>query len=112
MGYNTVVVVMNDALDVIRDDPTFGQHLYDAVVTRDRARHSSDVPAFSSRGGIFCNAASVLSCEHADVPQVAVIKGNTGWVAKYKEEMPEHALKDMIWILEQHGYKVSKAKKK
>lgn len=32
MGYNTTVVVLNDALDAIRDDPEFGKKLYHAIL--------------------------------------------------------------------------------
>jgi hypothetical protein len=31
MGHNTTILVLNDTLDKIRDDPEFGKKLYDAI---------------------------------------------------------------------------------
>ena len=111
MGYNTAVIVMNDALGAIKDDPKFGENLYNAVLEVQR-NTQVDVPAHTYRDGkvqgVFCNAATVLSTAHADDPQVMVIKHNTGYVAKYKETLPDHVIEDMKWVLKQHGYRVSK----
>ncbi len=115
MGYNTAIVVMNDALGAIKNDPKFGESLYNAVLEAQRNKQV-DVPAYTYRDGevrgIHCNAATVLSTAHADDPQVMVVKGNTGYVAKYKETLPDHVIEDMKWVLQQHGYRVSKAPKK
>lgn len=115
MGYNTAIVVMNDALSVIKNDPKFGESLYNAVSQAHRGE-SIDVPAHTYRDGevrgVYCNAATVVSVAHADEPQVMVIKYNSGYVAKYKETLPDHVIEDMKWVLKQHGYRVSKEPKK
>ena len=115
MGYNTAVVVMNDALGAIKNDPKFGESLYNAILEVQRGEQV-DVPAYTYHDGevrgVHCNAATVISSQHADVPQVVVVKGNTGYVAKYREPLPEHVIADMKWALEQQGYRVSKAPKK
>jgi hypothetical protein len=115
MGYNTAVVVMNDALGAIKDDPKFGENLYYAILESQRNKQV-DVPAYSYRDGevrgVHCNAATVISGAHADDPQVMVVKYNTGYVAKYKEELPDYVIEDMKWVLKQHGYRVSKEPKK
>lgn len=107
MGFNSVVVVMNDALGMIEEDPTFGRNLAQEIMTYRRT--GGDVPAYSPTGmGVHCNAASVLSCQHADVPQVVVVKHNTGFVYKYGEALPDHVLEDLKFVLDQHGYSVRK----
>ena len=76
MGYNTTVVVLNDALDSIEHDPLFGEMLAKEI------RHASfqpdeplDVPA---RG--FGSAARIIETHHSS-DEVAVIVGrNTGRV--------------------------------
>lgn len=115
MGYNTTVVVMNDALDVIKNDPEFGKNLYYAVLETQQGKQV-DVPAHSYRDGekrgVFCNAATVISSQHADDPQVVVVKHNTGWVDRYKETLPDHVIEDLKWVLKNNGYTVSKTPKK
>ena len=107
MGFNSVVVVMNDALGMIEEDPTFGRNLAQETMTYRRT--GGDVPAHSPTGrGVFCNAATVLSCQHADVPQVVVVKHNTGWVYEYGKALPDHVLEDLKWVLDQHGFAVRK----
>lgn len=115
MGYNTAVLVMDDALHAIKEDPKFGENLYYAVLESQRGKQV-DIPARTYRDGevqgIYCNAATVISSAHADDPQVMVIKYNSGYVAKYKGTLPDHVIEDMKWVLKQHGYHVSKEPKK
>jgi hypothetical protein len=80
MGWNTTVVVINDALDMIRDDPEFGRRLYDAVLKVQRGK-PVDVAAHSKRG-IHCNAATVIETHHADHDVLVKVGGNYGEVVK------------------------------
>lgn len=108
MGYNSVVVVMNDALGMIEEDPTFGRNLA-AGIRGCHIREDRDVPAYSPSGrGVHCNAAEVISTAHADIPQVVVVKGNTGFAYRYGEALPESVLEDLKFVLDQHGYSVRK----
>jgi hypothetical protein len=108
MGYNTVAVFMNDTIDMVADDNEFGKRLYDATLEASGRRKKVDVPAHSARRGIACNAATILSCRHADDPQVVVVKQNTGYVYNYKETLPDHVIEDLKFVLEEHGYRISK----
>lgn len=78
MGFNTTVVVMNDALDAIRDDPGFGRRLYDAVL---KLQHGKTVNV-AARGlhRIHCNAATVIETHHADYFVTVKVGGNYGEV--------------------------------
>lgn len=80
MGYNTTVVVLNDALDAIASDPEFGRRLRDAI-TRLRHDKPENVGAHGDRG-IHCNAALVIETHHADHDVTVVVGGNRGFVKK------------------------------
>ena len=79
MGYNSTIVVMNDALHAIGEDPEFGKKLEQAILSSHRVDHP-DVSAVSKGGGIHVNAATVIGCEHADVTQVIAVGWNSGKV--------------------------------
>lgn len=83
MGYNTTVVVMNDALSYIRDDPEFGARLADAV-SRAIMGKPIDVAAHARSGGIHCNAATVIETHHADSDVLVRVGGNRGEVVREK----------------------------
>src|SRR5439155_25660805 len=71
MGFNTTVVVLNDALHHIRDDKDFGMKLYNAVTMIGRGWQ--DVSA-----GSHCNAARVIETHHADCMHAVLVGGNSG----------------------------------
>jgi hypothetical protein len=116
MGYNTAVLIMNDALGTIKDDPQFGKNLYNATLESTRGEqvdvpaHTYDSEGVRTRGG-YVNAATVVSSQHADVPQVMVMKHNSAYVHKYRERLPDHVIEDLIGVLKDHGYRVSRAPK-
>lgn len=77
MGFNTSVIVMNDALGWIEEDPEFGKNLARAIAEASRGK-PVDVPAHSGRGGVHCNAATVIESHHADGYQAVLVGGNMG----------------------------------
>lgn len=81
MGYNTTVVVMNDALSYIKDDPEFGARLADAI-SRAVMGKPVDVPAYSRSGGIHCNAATVIETHHANYDVMVKVGRNRGEVVR------------------------------
>lgn len=77
MGYNTQVLILNDALDRIEKNPEeFVQNLVEAI---GRGSYSRDDRLDVSCGG-HANAASVIPTQHADVYRVLVSHGN--WLGK------------------------------
>ena len=107
MGFNSVLIVLNDALHEIGDDSNFGAGVKSAVQSHDRRRNPR--PDIMARGN-FCthaNAATVVSVAHADCPQVVVVKHNTGWSA-WEDDTPDHIINDLIAVLNHHGYSVKK----
>lgn len=82
MGFNTTVVVMNDALDMIRDDPEWGRRLYNAILKVQFGK-PVDVPAHSTNGrGVYCNAATVIESHHADHFVTVRVGQNYGTIVK------------------------------
>lgn len=75
MGYNTTVVVMNDAIDQIRNDATFGRKLAEAILENAGTYRRVDVSA-----GNHANAAHVVEQHHADGLVVVGVGGNLGQV--------------------------------
>lgn len=71
MGYNTPVLLLNDALDEMRNDPTFAKRIVEASATAAMWGKPIDVSA-----GSHCNAATVLPSAHADFVQVIAFGGN------------------------------------
>jgi hypothetical protein len=63
MGLNTAVIIRNDFLHEINEDPEFGRKVYRAVVSRGREYHGQSF--------------DVLPSAHADYLQIAAIGGNT-----------------------------------
>lgn len=113
MGFNTVLMVLNDHLDVGAKDPEIGRRIRDAVCSypaRDRDRHRLDIYARSDR----CSAsyASVISQAHADDTQVVVVGRNYGQPISECDKLDWWTIKQITAALERNGYRVMKASNK
>jgi len=83
MGFNTTVIVLNDALGSICGDHEFGKNLTQAIMSlADGRKWGVDVPAYSYVGGekrgVFANAATVIESHHADMKALVAVGGNCG----------------------------------
>ncbi len=108
MGFNTTVLVSNDASHDIENDPEFGKNLVHAMRRLDYEGGSGGVPA-----GGHCNAATVIETHHADGNVLVAVGGNRGQrleggYASCNLSAEETA----ITILKQLGYVVYKRKSK
>lgn len=77
MGFNTTIVILNDALESIANDPQFGKKLRDAIL---RGTSPSRCPVRITAG--MSDAGSVIETHHADENVVVSVGGNTGIVIK------------------------------
>lgn len=83
MGYNTTVVVLNDALSFIEEDPEFGKRFARAISeAATNGGRPVNVAARSSRGGVHCNAATVVETHHAGYDVFVKVGRNCGEVVK------------------------------
>lgn len=108
MGFNTTVVVLNDALNEIQKDPDFGRKLAEAIMMSGRmGRHFRDVSA-----GCHCNAATVVETHHADQLVMVAVGGNCGqelgYCGSYAAE-PEDMLRALA---DSMGFRIVKKPKK
>lgn len=78
MGFNSVVVVLNDCLSEIEKDPKFGKKVGDAISSNHMRQKPVDIDS-----GYCVNAATVVSCEHANVTQLIAVGGNCATVLAY-----------------------------
>jgi hypothetical protein len=92
MGWNTTVVVLNDALGYIEEDPEFGKKLARAILglSAPPDRQRCDVSARRPRGGVHANAATVVETHHADAVVTVDVGGNTAVVvgSRYDPKFP------------------------
>lgn len=117
MGFNTTVVVMNDALGTIKDDPEFGKELASAISKAACFGKHQDVPAETQTAGggrsVYSNAATVVASDHADVRRLLLTGENTmedlGIVWPYGEGNLE--LRVLKALANRLGYYVAKLPK-
>lgn len=116
MGYNTVLVLLNDALTGIRNDPNFGDNLYLAVLHAIGGKRQ-DVPA-----GSYCNAVSIVGQDHADTYRCYIAGGNTAmdlgvvghWSPYFRDNLNEQERKEMFLknLADNLGFRVVRKRKK
>lgn len=75
MGFNTVIVVLNDHLDEIEKDQEFGKKVASAIRAFSRSR--------PERMPYVTGQTQVISVCHADDMQIVAVGGNTGRVLGY-----------------------------
>jgi hypothetical protein len=86
MGYNTTVIVMDDALAAIANDPEFGKNL--AIACMDKfSQQTGMVPVIA---GKHLNAASVVDTHHADQTAIIAVGGNCATVMAYHYDWRHH----------------------
>ena len=68
MGYNTTILIINDALDTLEDNPKeFVKNMTQAI----HAGRTQSIPV-----GNHCNPVQVMKTEHADVPRLYFSQAN------------------------------------
>ena len=120
MGYNTTVIVLNDALNDIRGDPEFGAKLVAAImatplrshrlIDASAGRHLADVSA-----GCHMNAASVIESHHADGIAIVAVGGNHATVIGHSRgthHTEEDRLNIVTELADQLGYTLRKKVKR
>lgn len=76
MGYNSVLVVLNDRLHEIERDPEFGKKVADAIRAHGSSRGRYGEPYITGQ-------TQVISVQHADFAQVVRVGGNCGRLLGY-----------------------------
>lgn len=106
MGYNTSVIILNDALGSIEKDTEFGKKVCDAVC---RLSGKGDIDISS---GCNVNAATVIETHHADFTTLLAFGGNCvsvlGSIYDYKHNEAEVQVRLLQEAADKLGYKLVK----
>jgi hypothetical protein len=117
MGYNTVLVVYNDTVDIGAKDAEIGRRIHEAVrawSVRSFKPNALDISAFAKyENGSTCSAmyGAVVSQEHADYSQVVVVGQNRGRRLVDCHDLDRYALGQIAEALIRHGWTVKPPKK-
>jgi len=110
MGYNTTVVVLNDALDQLEKDPDFGKKLAAGI-----RKAVFGKPVIVSVGN-HANPVEVIETHHADMTSVVAVGGNCGnnlgTVLGWNHSKPEDQIEILKDLARQLGYNLRKIGKK
>ena len=106
MGHNTSMLILNDALNSIKNDKEFGRKVHEAVCELSSGRGQIDI----SSGG-HCNAATVVETHHADATSVVAFQGNLATVLAehiyaYGDEPEE--IRILKQLADKYGYSLRK----
>lgn len=105
MGWNTSLIIRNDCLHDIENDPAYGKKVADAVKEVIMQDRGVNVHCGS------CGASTtVIETHHADATAIIAVGGNTARVLGYtflrnREEFNEDVLRDLAL---QHGFTLRK----
>ena len=101
MGWNSVILVLNDCVHQIKNDERFGQKVYDEI-SESFGRHTCKRNY---------NAFGVICQSHADDTQIVSVGGNTGRRLLHEDKISETEAWHLRRILENNGYQVQKKRK-
>lgn len=110
MGFNTTVVVMNDALNAIEQDVQFGPKLVQAILQMGGRSNLNEHIDVSAMGHV--NAATVIESHHADGLMVVAVGGNTALNMGYGGGYTNRELQVLNVLAERLGYTLHKKPKK
>ncbi len=98
MGFNSSLILLNDALHYIEKDPYFGEKIADAIARLSVEAH--------------CNAATVIETHHANYTTVIAFGGNEGRLLHWGDSSEENR-KLLASIADYLGFRlVQKSRKK
>jgi len=106
VGFNSTIIVMNDALHEIKEDPDFGRKVYEGISKISRRNGFENI-----RSGCFGNAATVIETHHADQQCVVSVGGNTAEILGYSHWRAD-ALTTIRDLAREFGYGLRKLPKK
>jgi|SRR5271155_3080940 len=109
MGFNTSVVILNDALGSLEDDNEFGARLA-AGIRAIQIKRPQDV-----RIGNHLNACHIIESHHADQMQPLVVGSNYGWPIEgtyfdWRGSNEEIELELLQQLAKKHGYGLRRLK--
>ena len=117
MGFNTSVVVLNDALQYIKDDPEFGKKLAEAIgklsLPPEHRGERGGSWGVDVSAGMHANAATAIESHHADYESIIAFGGNMGRILSpairpYGKEGDSVEVKYLRELADQLGFTLRK----
>jgi len=112
MGWNTTVVILNDALHKIAEDPDFGKNVSDATLSLQGPPGKNSTHISSGYG----SAAEVVEKHHADSTVVLAVGGNSATVLHqtlgWRHNDPQFQLQLLREMADKMGYTLRKKPQK
>lgn len=114
MGFNSTLLVLNDCLDQIAKDKDFGKKVEQTIL---RYPFIGEYGGRDISSGHCGNAATVLSCQHADATALLAVGGNCGTILSPNVGLSHYTEDDKERILREYAnelgfYIVKKRKRK
>ena len=115
MGRVSVVLVRNDDLDIIANDPEIGAHIVNAILASNRSGRYS-IPSSNGRVHATNSMEVILPSVHSSETHVVAIDGGTGFPI-YAHKCKESGLppssnieSELVRIVKALGYRVTKTR--
>jgi hypothetical protein len=111
MGWNTSMIILNDAVDAIGKDKEFGQKVHDAVLRCGSRNKQINIPS-----GPNINAATIIESHHADSSVLLAVGGNCASVLTsvfdFRHNTEETQVKLLRELADKLGYTISRKRSK
>ena len=101
MGFNSTIIVMNDALHDIAGDKDFGAKLAAAVQKLSLGSKHNGPHGVDIRAGCYGNAATAIESHHADYTTIVAVGGNCATKLGTVYGTTHHKEEDKLTILKQ-----------
>jgi hypothetical protein len=110
MGWNTSMIILNDAVHAIGQDKDFGKKVHDAVLACSNSNRNIDI---SSGGNV--NAATVIETHHADSSVLLAVGGNNASVlcsvSDWRHGTALTQVKLLQELADRLGYRITRKRK-
>ena len=84
MGYSTTIIIYNDVLNEIEEDPDFASELVKAIRINYHTKRPVSLVATAPRYAV-CSAGQVIEQHHSSDEVLIKVSGNTGEVVNAKK---------------------------
>lgn len=111
MGFNSTVLILNDALHEIANDPQFGKKLADAIQMLSLSEKHRGKYGVGIGAGYHANAATAIETHHASGNAIIAVGGNCATVLGFAfgtHHQEEDKLKILKALARELGYSLRK----
>jgi len=107
MGFNTTIVIHNDALGELKENPDIGKRLFHKILQAGTGRKENEVPRWQRSFG----PGFVVETHHADDTALIAVGGNDATIlhmSRHSHHTEEHQIELLREWADRLGYRISK----